>query len=318
MKPMRVLTITCCLLLTTAIAHGHELRPPRTVSSPIGTIQAFGSVIINGRAVQKGDTYWNFDLIECLQNSSARITLPNLGEILVSSGTTARFSIDGQYVVVASVSAGSVNIKLRDSVEGVITARGRIYQTSAGSELNVKARNDRTELRFSKGAIVRELDDQQIMPVKVSIDRQFKARTNAAVTVRARVTRQTARATSMASYFQQPEEPVANTPVRFDLDPPALGLPNPVRVMTDSQGYATTIVTAGANSGSGKLRATAEESGAYAEADFTVRSAAGSWIKDPGKLIAIGGAAAAIVVPIVIVGGEEKKITAIGNPVIKP
>lgn len=298
-----------------AIAHGHELRPPRTVASPIGSIQTFGSVTINGHAVQRGDAVWNFDLVQCGVNSSARILLYDLGEVIVSSGSAARLSIDRHTTVIASISAGNVNIKLNDNVEGVVSAPGNIYQTSSGSEFYVTVREERTDLRLAKGTV---LFETQVIPVKVSIDRQFKARTNAAVTVRVRVTKQTNRATSMASYFQQPDEPIANTPVRFDLNPATLGVPNPVRVMTDSQGYATTIVTAGSNAGKGKLRATAEESGAYAETDFTVQSGFGGWMKDPRTLIAIGAGAAAIAVPAIIVGGEPKKITAIGDPIIKP
>ena len=298
-----------------AIAHGHDLGLPRTVSSPIGSIQTFGFVTINGRAVQRGDAVWNFDLIQCRENSSARILLHDLGEVIVSSGTTARLSIDHQKAVIASISTGNVNIKLSNNVEGVVSAPGNIFQTSPGSEFYVTVRDERTDLRLSKGTVMFET---QVIPVKVSIDRQFKARTNAAVTVRVRVTKQTNRVTSMASYFQQPDEPIANTPVRFDLNPATIGVPSPVRVMTDAQGYATTVVTTGSNSGKGKLRATAEESGAYAETDFTVQSSFGTWMKDPRTLIAIGAGAAAIAVPLVIVGGEPKKITAIGDPVIKP
>ena len=319
MKLSRVLTIISCLHLTLAIAQGHDRSTPRTVSSPIGSIQAFGTVRINGRVVQRGDLFWNSDRIECPQNSSARIVLYELGEILVSSDSVARISIDNRAVVIASVSSGKVNISLRDSVEGVVTTPGSIYQTSAGAAFQVLVRTEGTELRLSRGKIVRELEDQQMIPVKVSIDRQFKARTNAAVTVRVRVTKPANRRTSMAMYFQQPQdEPIANTPVRFDLNPSALGDANPVRVMTDSQGYATTIITAGSNSGQGKLRATAEESGAFAEADFSVQSSLGSILKDSRTLIAIGAGAAAIAVPIIIVGGENKKLTTIGSPVIKP
>jgi len=292
-------------------------------------------VTINGRVAQRGEAFWNSDLIECRRDSSALVSLFNLGEVTVSSSTTARLSIDDSSpVLVVAITAGSLNVRLSETARALVAVGDNIYATSDGADFRVTVRDERQEVRVSKGSILHEtsVTGQTPLPVKVSIDRQFKARTNAAVTVRVRVTKARTRTTSgaggassMAFYLVEPpqvaqgDEPVTNTPVRFDLSPTILGTATPVRVITDSLGYATTIVTAGSNSGKGTLRATAEESGAYAESEFTVMSSLSFMMRDSRLLLAIGAAAAAIVVPIVIVGDNgNRKITPIGDPIIKP
>ena len=128
----------------------------------------------------------------------------------------------------------------------------------------------------------------------------------------------------MAFYLVDPataqaDEPLTNTSVRFDLNPPALGVVNPIRVITDAQGFATTTVTAGSQTGKGTIRATAEESGAYAEAEFTIKSPFTFWVTENRTLLLIGGAATAVAVPVIINAADgNRRITAAGGPVIKP
>jgi hypothetical protein len=345
MKKSRVITITLVLTLTFAMsvifADARASDPQVDLRfRPIGIVHTFGGVTVNGRVAHALEELWGGELIEAPTMTSALVVLHAIGQVTLSGGTRARLSVSSpvdseshRSILVASLLSGQLKVALQTGALAYFEAAGSGYTASEGASFSCAIRGGNAAVETLKGSVHEEkaIREQTPLPVKVSIDRRFSAKSNGTVNVRVQVTRARSRSggatrtgAGTAFYLVDPatvqgDEPIPNTSVRFDLNPPALGVVNPIRVTTDAQGFATTTVTAGSQTGKGTIRATAEESGAYAEGEFTVRSPFTFWMMENRTLLIIGAAATAVAVPVIVNAVDgNRRITAVGDPVIKP
>src|SRR5258706_2012272 len=87
--------------------------------APIGSITSFNDATINGRIISGTQSIWGGETIQS-GKASARLTVENVGQVVLAGGSLARFSKgettldDGTrgVILIATVVAGSIKIKV--------------------------------------------------------------------------------------------------------------------------------------------------------------------------------------------------------------
>ena len=190
---------------------------------------------VNGRAAQGHEELWGGELIETRTMTSALVVLHAIGQITLSGGTRARLSVSQSSdqihnsALVASLVSGELKVVLRTGATAYFEAGGSGYTASDGASFSCAVRGDEAAIETVKGSVVEEkaIREQTPLPVKVSIDRRFSAKSNGTTTVRVQVTRAKPRSggttrtgLGMAFYLVDPasvqgDEPLANTSSPF-------------------------------------------------------------------------------------------------------
>lgn len=143
-------------------------QPLRLYTSPlagmIGTIESMsgaGAMLINGRAATGRDPLWDGELIEAPVGSSARVTLDSIGHITLAGGTRARLLtatsvIAGQpprRVLVAAGVTGAFSAQLRPDTAAWVEARGSIFAASPGAHFRISAQGPHPVAEASVGEV---------------------------------------------------------------------------------------------------------------------------------------------------------------------
>ena len=198
MKKFRGVAFACFLILSLAIDVGGIGRDAYVdpVFRPIGIVHTFGGVTVNGRPAQAHDELWGGELIETRTMTSALVVLHSIGQITLSGGTRARLSVShsnnqiNNNALVASLVSGELKVVLRTGATAYFEAGGSGYTASDGASFSCALRDDEAAIETVKGSVVEEraIREQTPLPVKVSIDRRFSAKSNGTATVRVQVT----------------------------------------------------------------------------------------------------------------------------------
>ena len=287
------------------------------MEGPIGKVESFGEMAIDGRTVYGERSIWGGQLIQA-KAASARIRFDSVGEVTMLRGAMARFaaSRDGEAsgkILIAQLVGGDIAVRLNDEAGAYFEAFGSVFTASRGAEFRLRIREGEVLLNKTEGEVVRQQTQQRkyvIRPVGLGAN----------ISVRARETRQI-----QIQVTDENDNPVPDLPVVFALGSPGAGsfgsgtaASSSVTVTTNAQGIATTSFTAGPGAGSSSVTATVAGTSATWTATISVSAAAGIFSATTIAIIAAAAAAGATVAVVAANSDDEPRPITISPPVVRP
>jgi hypothetical protein len=295
-RTTRVLLISGLIAaLTPGLARGDDgaeerARTIRLYASastgPIGMTRAFGRLTINGREAYGEHWIWNGDLLQAPDNLNVRVSLDSVGEVTLLSGaavrlaTTLRASDNGigdQRVLIASLLAGDLIVKLRQDASAYIEAGNHNLISSRGAVFRVTLRGDHALVDTAIGAVTSETQDTSptIKPRAVqarggrwvpipntSLAKKKGQSSRLSVQWRKSYAGLRSGSASLVAYrpaisgqVGQIEQPVVARLVHFKVEPSDLGTIDP-QATTDQNGVVSVTFTAGNRAATGQIVAT--------------------------------------------------------------
>ncbi len=267
---------------------------------PIGSIDMWSRVSINGRKATGADMIWGGEVIEA--QSDARISIEDTAEVALTRGailklakTRNSFDDDGSDLLIAQVISGSVSINLDATAAAYVEASGSTFIAKRASRFKVAVNDGRVDLSVARGAV----EEAQTTP-----QRRYQMRPigiGANLSVRARATRQIQIQVTDENNREAPDVPVLFTVggQGGTLSAAGAAAATSVTVRTDRRGRATVIFTAGATPASATITATIPGTTATFTTSVTVSAATGLLSTTTLSLLAAAGGAAAGVAVVV-------------------
>ena len=313
-------------------------RPVRLYATehfgPIGVIKlnslSTATVAIDGRLVRGEAPIWGGELIQVRADRPARIALDSIGQVTLAQGAivrlaTARVSADNAVyeALVASIIAGSAEVKLNADVGAYIEAGRSAFSASRGARLCVSVKEGRASMSTAAGVV--RVQDQAAPPQDVNIrvvdDLGRPVSSGSQFSVRARSTRQI-----QVQVTDKNDKPLPDLPVLFSLGDPCLGslglgaLAGLTLVQkTDNRGIATVPLVAGAARCAASIIAKVEGTNASVSIQANVQSSTGFWSAQNTMLVVAAAAAAGVTTGVVLANsGSNGPITPVPPPTVKP
>jgi hypothetical protein len=346
---IRQATTTLCLIaaLTAALTPApvsatdralDDARPIRLYASerfgPIGAIKlnslSDAGVAIDGRIAQGEAPIWGGELIRVRSDRIVRVVLDSIGQITLARGAMVRFasarasSEDAGYqVLVASLIAGSVEVKLNAGAGAYLEAGRSAFTASRGAKFSVGVTEGRASLATSEGVV--RVQDQPAPPQDVNIrlvdDLGRPVASGSQFSVRARSTRQV-----QVQVTDKNDKPLPDLPVLFSLGNPCLGTLGLGAVAgltllqkTDNRGIAAVPLVAGAVKCAASIVAKVEGTNASITIQTNVQSSTGFWSTQNTLLVVAGVAAAGVATGVVVANsGGDEPITPVTPPGVRP
>jgi hypothetical protein len=309
----------------TRAANGDEERPIRLYAnapaSPIGRVDSFGEVTINGRGTLGEQLIWGGELLR-VSRGNVNVRFDSIGQVRLTQGAMARFSsaftrnddgFSGKLLVGAVVN-GDIAVNLADGAGAYIEAGSLAFAASPGASFRLGVREGQAVLKTEAGQVNQVQTTQRnyiIRPV----------RSDSLTSVRARTTRQI-----QVQVTDENDRPVPDAPVIFSLADQAAGslgggaaAGGNVTVTTNAQGIATTSFTAGPSASSTSVTATVAGTSATTTIGVTTTVAAGILT---GTTLAVVAAAVtagtvATVVAVNNAGSDDPPPVTVLPPVIR-
>ena len=301
---------------------------------PIGTIKlnalSDAGVAIDGRLAQGEAPIWGGELIRVRSDRIARVVLDSIGQVTLSQGAIVRFATAkassedaDRQVLVASLIAGSVDVKLNASAGAYLEAGRSAITASAGARFSVGVSEGRASLA-TIGGVVR-VQDQPAPPQDVNIrlvdDLGRPVASGSQFSVRARSTRQI-----QVQVTDKNDKPLPDLPVLFSLGNPCLGTLGLGAVAgltllqkTDNRGIAAVPLVAGAAKCAASIVAKVEGTNASVTIQTNVQSNTGFWSTQNTLLVVAGVAAAGVATGLVVANsGGDEPITPVPPPGVRP
>ena len=345
---IRQATTTLCLIaaLTVALAPPvsatdrapDEAGPIRLYATerfgPIGAIKlnslSDAGVAIDGRMAQGEAPIWGGELIRVRSDRTVRVVLDSLGQITLAGGAVIRFATArasseeaGYRVLVASLTAGSADVKLSPGAGAYLEAGRSAITASPGAKFNVAVTEGRASLGTSEGVV--RVQDQPAPPQDVNIrlvdDLGRPVASGSQFSVRARSTRQV-----QVQVTDKNDKPLPDLPVLFSLGNPCLGTLGLGAVAgltllqkTDNRGIAAVPLVAGAVKCAASIVAKVEGTNASITIQTNVQSNTGFWSTQNTLLVVAGVAAAGVATGVVVANsGGNEPITPVPPPGVRP
>lgn len=308
--------------LIPARADGDRDRPIRLYANagggPVGSIDAWSRVAIDGRDTMGERLIWGGELIQARSGSvhvliegTARVSLAR-GAIVRLARTRNDFDEGEGNVLVATIIAGSASIRLDERACAYVEAFGSAFVASRAARFRVDLQGEKVSLAVTSGTV----DQAQTTP-----QRNYRIRPvglGAALSVRARATRQI-----QVQVVDENDRPVRDVPVLFALGSGGGGsfggaaAATSITVTTNAQGIATTTFTAGATPSSTSITATVPGTNASFTTSVTISAAPVLSATTLTVLAAAGGAAAAGIAVGVTRNNKQQDITPL-PPDVRP
>jgi hypothetical protein len=321
--------IGCPLFNQTIAADGgnrEDEKPFRLYATaevaPIGSITSFSDATINGRMVSGTQAIWGGEIVQSGKDS-AQIHIENVGQVSLSPGSFAKFSMGGMtsddgtrgVTLIGTMVKGSMKISLQKDACAYLEAGGHAYQSTFGASfrLNLPA-SELPVITVERGDV-----QTQATPVQ----RKYTIRPvglGAKLSVRARATRQI-----QVQVTDENDKPVPDVPVLFALGGGAGGgfgagaaVAANVTVTTNAQGIATTSFTAGQSASQTSITTTIPGSDASWTGEVKVNTSPG--IVNPTTMSILAAVAAGVVVGVVVANRNAASRDPIQpqNPDIRP
>ncbi len=287
---------------------------------PIGAIDMWSRVSINGRRATGAQVLWGGEVIEA--QSDARISVDYTAEVALARGAIIKlakarnsFDDDGTDLLIAQVISGSAAIRLDATAAAYVEAAGSRFIAKRASSFKVAVNDGRVDLNVARGEV------EQTQP---TAQRRYQLRPiglGANLSVRARATRQI-----QIQVTDENNNPAPDVPVLFAVGPQGGGTfsaagataATNVTVRTDRRGVATVIFTAGPNPTATTITATIPGTDAIFTTSVTVSAAAAFLSTTTITLLAVAaGAAAGVAVAVAKDGNNPEDIVA-QPPIIRP
>ena len=298
------------------------------LAGPIGSVNAFGSLSINGRQAI-GETFlWGGELIEAT-NGATRVLFDSIGSVTLAAGAAARFSATrsstdeaGRSVLIASLLRGSLAIELHSDAGAYVEASAARFNALPGASFKVVMQGSRAVLNTISGTVNAESQQgrptYKIRPVDELGRPVDLGRT---LSVRARSTRN-----FQIQVTDENDKPIPDLPILFSLGNPCLGTlglgagaGNSFRKKTDNKGIAAVPFVVGAVKCLGSLSAKVEGTSTEFTQEIGVQRQ-GFWSTQNSLIVAgiVGGAVLASVLIINSGGNDNQRIQPVPPPVVKP
>jgi hypothetical protein len=333
--------LTSASFPTPARANDHSLpeeSPIRLYASariaPIGAISVNSlsgpAVAINGRPAQTEAPIWSGELIRVAAGRTVKVILNSIGQVTLARGAVARFAIarassDGAAydVLVASIAAGSADVRLNPGVGAYVETGISALTSSRGAIFSVNVEEGRAFISTVTGAV--RLQDQpppQDVNIRVVDDLGRPVSSGSQFSVRARSTRQV-----QVQVTDKNDKPLPDLPVLFSLGDPCLGSLGVGAVAgmtlmqkTDNRGIAAVPLVAGAARCAASITAKVEGTNAsVAIKTNIVESKSGFWSTQNTLIVAAAAAAVGVGVGIGVANsGGRESITPVPPPTVKP
>jgi hypothetical protein len=348
MKTRKVATVLCLLAaLAAGLApstvyasdrHAYQERSIRLYAtarfSPIGTIKlnalSDAGVAIDGRIARGEAPIWGGELIRVRDSRTAKISLDSIGQVTLTQGAMVRFatsraaSDDVSYeILVASIIAGSVEIKLNAGAGAYVEAGRSALTASRGASFAVSVEEGQASLATIAGLV--KVQDQPAPPQDVNIrivdELGRPVASGSQFSVRARSTRQI-----QVQVTDKNDRPLPDLPVLFSLGNPCLGSLGLGAVAgltltqkTDNRGIATVPLVAGAAACAATIVAKVEGTNASVSIQANVQATTGFWSTQNTLLVVAGAAAAGVTTGIVVANsGGDEPLTPVPPPGVRP
>jgi hypothetical protein len=348
MKIKKAATVLCLIVALTAgltpatvcgSNHGTDQeRPIRLYATarfgPIGTIKLNSlsdpAVAIDGRIAQGEAPIWGGELINVRTDRTARLAFDSIGQVTLARGAMVRFattraaSADSSYeILVASIVAGSVVVKLNAGAGAYVEAGRSALTASRGASFTVSVEGGRVSLTTAAGVV--RVQDQPAPPQDVNIrvvdDLGRPVASGSQFSVRARSTRQI-----QVQVTDKNDKPLPDLPVLFSLGDPCLGTLGLGAVAgltlvqkTDNRGIAAVPLVAGAARCAASIIAKVEGTNASVTIQANVQPNVGFWSAQNTLLVVAAAAAAGVTTGVVVANsGGNEPITPVPPPGVKP
>ena len=348
MKIRQAATVLCLTMALTAgltsapvSASDHNADPARPIRlyatagfGPIGAIKlnslSDAVVAIDGRIVRGQAPIWGGELIKVRADRTARVVLDSIGQVTLAQGAmvrlaTARATSDDAAcdVLVASIVAGSVDVKLNASAGAYVEAGRSSLTASRGASFGISVHEGRALLTTAAGIV--RVQDQAAPPQDVKIqvvdDLGRPVASGSQFSVRARSTRQV-----QVQVTDRNDKPLPDLPVLFSLGNPCLGTLGlgalaglTIVQKTDNRGIATVPLVAGAARCAASIIAKVEGTNASVTIQANVQSSVGFWSTQNTLLVVAGAAAAGITAGVVVANsGNDEPLTPVPPPGVRP
>jgi hypothetical protein len=307
--------------------NGDDERPIRLranePASPLGSIFSLGKITVNGHASTGQQSLWGSELIHALSDNGASVLVDSLATVTLKKGalvrlaknTNANSDEQSRGVLIASLAAGELNVKLQEGVSAYIQACGQLFTSSNGAAFRITAKDGVAVALASYGTI----EEQQPAAQKKYFVRPVGL--GAQTSVRARSTRQI-----QVQVTDENDKPVPDIPIIFALGTAGAGTLGSgsaagatATVQTNAQGLANIQFTAGDNPATTEITATVENTRYSWTGTLTVAKAVGFWTPLNTTLVVAGAAAAAgLGVYFGTRNNNNDPVRQSGNPNIKP
>ena len=336
-----IVALTAGLAPARVCAGGHgtdQERPIRLYATtrfgPIGAIKLNSlsgvAVAIDGRIAQGEAPIWGGELIKVRAGHMVRVALDSIGQVTLAQGAMVRFSTArassddaGYEVLVASIVAGSVDVKLSAGAGAYVEAGRSALTASRGASFSVSVQEGRASLSTVAGVV--RVQDQAAVPQDVNIrvvdELGRPVSSGSQFSVRARSTRQI-----QVQVTDKNDKPLPDLPVLFSLGDPCLGSLGLGAVAgltlvqkTDKRGIAAVPLVAGAARCAASIIAKVEGTNASVTIQTNVQPSARFWNTQNTILVVAAAAAAGIVTGLVVANsGSNEPITPVPPPGVKP
>jgi hypothetical protein len=299
------------------------------LAGPIGSVNAFGSVNINGKQVTGEEVLWGGELIEATHGAATSVSFDSIGSVTLTEGAAARFSATrsasdeaGRLVLIASLLRGNVAIELHPEAGAYVEAGGARFTAMRGASFRIEMQDGQAVLNTISGTVNTEprqsRPNYKIRPVDELGRPVDLGRT---LSVRARSTRN-----FQIQVTDENDKPIPDLPILFSLGSPCLGslgvgaaAGTSFRKKTDNKGIAAVPFIVGAAKCLGSLSAKVEGT----NTEFTQQVGVqrhGFWNTQNSLLVAgiVGGGVLAAVLIINSGGNNNQRIQPVPPPVVKP
>jgi hypothetical protein len=307
-----------------------ESKPVRLRASahfgPIGTITLAGSdlknVFVNGRPASNNDALWGGELIKAPTFGSVGIQFESRGRVTLRDGALARFSTahpsaGAEEMLVASLLAGSMLVRLAPTSGAYVEALGVRYNASPGANFHVAITDGQPSVETFEGTVS---EQQQPAAQRRYILRPIPR--DPSFSVSARSTRQL-----QIQVTDENDKPVPDLPIIFSLGDPCLGTlglgaaaATTFKEKSDKAGLVTVLFTAGAAKCSSSITATAEGTRSTHTWNVSVSAASQSfWTTRNTLLVAAGLAGAGVGIGLAVANsGGSEPLRPVPPPGVKP
>lgn len=238
---------------------------PRTVtaSTPIGTVESWGAVTINGQQVGRQSLIWSGDLLQAPAATGVQAALNGVGQVSVRPGAVVRLATNaasqGPRTLTASLISGELAVRLQPGVNARLEVNGEAFVASRGANFRAILRSDGLSVEADAGEVLpvgswatavpkNFVRDAAAMVAEQAAGQQAAARRylikpynlGSTTDVRARSTRSV-----QVRVTDENDRPVPDAPVLFFFGNGGPGgAATPLRVTTNSNGIASADYTA--------------------------------------------------------------------------
>jgi hypothetical protein len=239
---------------------------------------------------------------------------------------SARASSDdaGYEVLVASIVAGSVDVKLNAGAGAYVEAGSSAFTASRGASFSVSVEEGRASLSTAAGVVrVQDQPVPQDVNIRLVDDLGRPVSSGSQFSVRARSTRQV-----QVQVTDKNDKPLPDLPVLFSLGNPCLGTLGLGAVAgltlvqkTDKRGIAAVPLVAGAAKCAASIVAKVEGTNASVTIQANVQSSSGFSNTQNTILVVAAAAVAGTVTGVVVAnsaGSSNTPITPVPPPTVKP